>query len=317
MASSVIFARLRRGVPSEARRPAFDAVSIPAYVALAAVAVATVAALILLGFTVDLTPLGYSIWAAWLWIGGVLVKRVGHHKLGTAVEAIGFLFVADVFFLYLIPALTALALPDADPLLIKADAALRFDWRTVAGALEPHQRALTYLVAVYRSIVWQPIVVISLLAATNRTARIWSFALGWIVTLSIISAIYPLIPAQGPMTFYHIAQERFPGLLSDGPWGFSPIIHQIRDLGVRHITQQMLTGLVSFPSFHVAAAVLLAWAAWPIRFAGSVFLLLNLVMAAASIICGPHYLVDVLSGLAVAVVAIGLVAPIHVSGRHA
>lgn len=67
-----------------------------------------------------------------------------------------------------------------------------------------------------------------------------------------------------------------------------------------------LYGLITFPSFHVAAAVLIAYAArgTPLAFLA---LVLNLVMAVSALSEGGHYLVDVLAGAAVAGLAIGVV----------
>lgn len=306
MAATTVFSRLRHGVPSDDHGPAFDRASFPAYVAFLLTALATGTAVVMLGFSLDPALLRYVAWAPWLWLGGVLVKRVGHPRIGGACEAIGLLYLSGFVFLLLITTITALAAPFADRMLIESDRVIGFDWRRVAAAIEPHQRALSYLTAAYRSFAWQPALVLALLFAQSRSDRAWRFVLAWIGALAIATAIYPFVPAEGPMRFYHVAQARFPGLLGDSAWRFGPIIQAVRDGGVRHLTASSMTGLVSFPSFHVAGAALLAWAAWPIRLLGVPLVALNVVMAVAAILCGPHYLVDAIAGLAIAAIAIGV-----------
>ncbi len=306
MAASTVISRLRHGVPSADHGPAFDRASFPVYVALLLTAMTTATATVMLGFSVDPPLFLHVAWAPWLWLGGVLVKRVGHPRIGGACEAIGLLYLSGFAFLLLITVITALAAPFADRMLVASDKLIGFDWRRLAAAIEPHQRALSYLTAAYRSFAWQPALVLALLFAQSRGDKAWPFVLAWMITLAIAAALYPFVPAEGPMRFYHVAQARFPGLLGDSAWRFGPIIQAVRDGGVRHLTASTMTGLVSFPSFHVAGAALLAWAAWPIRLLGLPLVLLNAVMAFAAILCGPHYLVDVIAGLAIAAIAIGV-----------
>jgi membrane-associated phospholipid phosphatase len=78
----------------------------------------------------------------------------------------------------------------------------------------------------------------------------------------------------------------------------------IRDGSLRIIDFGALTGVVTFPSFHAAAAVLYLWAFWPVRWIGPIALLVNIAMLLATPICGGHYFVDVFAGIAVAAAAI-------------
>jgi membrane-associated phospholipid phosphatase len=67
-----------------------------------------------------------------------------------------------------------------------------------------------------------------------------------------------------------------------------------------------VVGVVSFPSFHVIWAVLSARALWPmpgLRIVGAVMALL---VAVSTVTTGWHYVVDVLAGLVMAAVALGV-----------
>lgn len=303
MAGSIIV-RLRSGVPKDEVRNPFARDSLPAYTATITVILAAAAMLAARGMTAEPSAFLNLSYPAWLWVGGVMAKRVGHHRVGTLAEAVGIVGVASFFFVLLQAGLTTIALPDADALLISADRLVGFDWKRTADWLHPHQEAMIYITAIYRSIVWQPPIILACLCYANRTGRLWTFVLAWLVSLAIVMMIYPFLPAQGGFLYYHFQPEAWPGRLSDDPWRFGPVIHALRDSGVRHLQPGDMTGLVSFPSFHVAAAVLLGWAARPLRIIGPIALVLNIGMALAAIICGPHYLVDVIGGAAIALLAI-------------
>ena len=78
----------------------------------------------------------------------------------------------------------------------------------------------------------------------------------------------------------------------------------VRDGSLRQLSLTALTGLVTFPSFHTAAAVLYLWAFWPVRWIGPAAVAINVVMVLATPICGGHYLVDVFAGIGIAVASI-------------
>lgn len=91
------------------------------------------------------------------------------------------------------------------------------------------------------------------------------------------------------------------------PWSTADLIETIRNGEQREITAAM-GGLVSFPSFHAAAAIMLAWAAAPLRWIGLPVIALNVAMWCSTLISGSRYLVDLIAGTLVAVAAISLAA---------
>src|SRR5262249_43917429 len=87
-------------------------------------------------------------------------------------------------------------------------------------------------------------------------------------------------------------------------------LDQVRDLGpvrdgaLRHLDLFGLAGIVTFPSFHAASAVLYAWAFWPVRWMRPIALIANAAMLAATPIDGGHYFIDLIAGIAIAAFAI-------------
>ena len=65
-----------------------------------------------------------------------------------------------------------------------------------------------------------------------------------------------------------------------------------------------MTGLVSFPSYHMTEVVLFTWAGWSVKWLRWPLLALNLVVVVSIPVIGAHYFIDVLGGAVVAIVAI-------------
>lgn len=73
---------------------------------------------------------------------------------------------------------------------------------------------------------------------------------------------------------------------------------------LRHLKLFELAGVVSFPSFHAASAVLYLWALWPVRVIGIVAAAMNVLMIASTPVIGAHYVIDVIAGVLLAVICI-------------
>ena len=67
-----------------------------------------------------------------------------------------------------------------------------------------------------------------------------------------------------------------------------------------------MEGLIAFPSYHTANAILFVWALWPLRLLRPVMLALNALLIASTPLAGAHYLVDLIGGALVAAGAIFL-----------
>lgn len=304
MAGSKVLTRLRTGVAKEEMQPAFDRESILAYVVAVPAFLITAALFLSLGFSADLTLSGYYVIAFWPWLGGVLAKRVGHPRLGGAAEMIGLIYALSLTAIFATMALSEISAPFSDRFLAETDRYLHFDWISLARLAAPHETLIALLTAAYRSVGWQPAAIISILFAQRRGDRARALVAAWGIGLVISCSVYPIFTAEGPFAFYKISPQTFPNALSDDPWRFGPIISSIRDHGIRHMSEQMLTGLITFPSFHAAAAVFLGWAIYPVRLVRVPIILLNVVMLAATILCGSHYFIDLIGGIIVALVSL-------------
>ena len=87
-------------------------------------------------------------------------------------------------------------------------------------------------------------------------------------------------------------------------WVFGRVIEIVKQ-GARSIRPELVTGFISFPSYHATAAAIFSWAMWPTRARWPV-LLLNSCMAISAMLVGAHYLVDILAGLGVGAISVML-----------
>lgn len=186
-----------------------------------------------------------------------------------------------------------------DPLLIRADAALGFDWASFARWVSGLNGAGAALSYVYQSSLFQLAGLILLLGFGGHRVALHRFMLvGMLGSLASI-AIWSLAPSIGPGAMLDSAVElRLHRVLAADYT--RQMFALLRD-GPRVVSANALLGLISFPSMHtVMAAMAVAYsrrtfAFWPLA-------LLNALMLPAILIHGEHHLIDVVGGLALFVV---------------
>jgi PAP2 superfamily len=210
-------------------------------------------------------------------------------------------------------AAAALNLPLQDALLDHLDRAMGLDWRAYLAFVNDHGVVRTALNIGYGMIRWPIFIIPVALVLVRDYRRLQEFTLAFALALIVTTIVSALVPAIG--TFYHLH------LTAADYANINPAayLEQLRDLppvrdgSLRRLDLLALTGLVTFPSFHAASAVLYVWALWPVRWLRGVALVSNATMLAATPIHGGHYFVDVIAGVAVA--AAGIVAARWVSRR--
>jgi hypothetical protein len=196
------------------------------------------------------------------------------------------------------------ALPMQDASLLAIDRALGLDWASYVGYVDARPGLAALMNCGYAMIRWPIFAIPVVLAALGRYRRIEEFTFAFGLALFVTTLISGLVPAIGvyqqigldPATLKHIDPGAYLDQLRDLPPTRAGIL--------RHLELLNLGGIVTFPSFHAASAVLYTWALWPLRWARPLVLLVNGVMLAATPLNGGHYFVDVIAGVAIAVSAI-------------
>ena len=188
----------------------------------------------------------------------------------------------------------ASGLPYRDAELLAADRWLGFDLQGYLGYFNARPRLAMLTLIAYMSMLWQPPIVFVVLTLTRRVERLQSFAVSLVVSLAITIAIFALLPALGWYGYLRFDPAAYPNL-----GFFTDFVSHLEDLHsgtLRAIPLDDIRGIISFPSYHAAAAVLAIWAIWPIRFVRWPLLVLNALMVTATPIAGGHYFVDVIGG---------------------
>jgi uncharacterized membrane protein len=195
-------------------------------------------------------------------------------------------------------------LPMQDATLLAMDRAIGLDWGAYVKFVDGHTALASWLNVGYAMIGWPLFAIPVFLAAKHRYQRIEEFTFAFGLALAATAVISALVPAIG--VYQEIGLD--PGTLKNIIPG--AYLDQLRDLpptraGVlRHLDLLGLGGIVTFPSFHAASAVLYLWALWPVRWMRPLVLLANGAMLAATPLNGGHYFVDVFAGMLIAVLAI-------------
>lgn len=220
---------------------------------------------------------------------------------------------------YLIAATTALCsaalattgLPYADDALAAADRAFGFDWLAAMAWFQSSPRAATVLIEAYLAINWQPQLAILLLCTLCSRAQAYRFVTAWAVCLLLTVACFPFLPAIAAFQHYGVDPRAMPGPTNWMAWRMTEVLEPLRNGTDTVLGSAELTGIITMPSFHAAAAILLMFGFWPLRWLRWPAIVLNALMFASAVPVGAHYMVDTLGGLALALVAIAVAMLVH------
>jgi hypothetical protein len=215
-------------------------------------------------------------------------------------------FLAEIpgkFFTYIAAAsvleyyLATSSAPLHDDLMIRADHALGVDWPALCWWADAHPGLRTLLAVPYFSLAAESGLVLCVVALFHpRRARRFTTAL-------ILSSLFtiPLLwvfPVGGP--FVAFADAGLPRSCVSLAYGGTEHYLQMRAHALAAIPLDDIRGIIAFPSYHAACAVLLTYflRGVPVLFPAAV--IFNLMMVLATPLIGGHYVIDVLAGLAVA-----------------
>ena len=199
---------------------------------------------------------------------------------------------------------TSLGLPLLDAHLARIDTALGFDWLATLEFVDRRPLLGAALRFSYASSMAQVVFALIVLAATRQFVRLADFLALFTITSLTTVLLSSLLPAAGAFVHYDP-----PAALRDVVGADAGIWHlkhftALRSGAMHTIDAAAIEGLVTFPSFHTALAVVTAWAFWRTRFLASAAIGLNALVIASTVPVGGHYLIDVLAGGALAAAAI-------------
>ena len=197
-------------------------------------------------------------------------------------------------------------LPLQDANLLAIDRALGLDWAAYVRYVNDHPVLAAWLGYGYNMIRWQVFAVPVVLAAKGLYRRIAEFLFAFGLALIATTIISALVPAIGVYQQIGLDPASLPNIEAGA------YLEQLRDLPptrdgtLRHLDLLGLAGIVTFPSFHAASAVLYSWALWGARWMRPIVVVANGALLLGTPIVGGHYFIDIFAGVAVAVVAIAV-----------
>jgi membrane-associated phospholipid phosphatase len=191
-----------------------------------------------------------------------------------------------------------LPLPRWDEALATADRALGLNWLEMYQWLTRHPAIEAFTHAVYNSLDREMLILLVALELLGHHSQARAFLLWFMVSAIAALGIGALMPAAGAFVYYHLPIASAVGYVSQ--WA------DLRDGTLRTINPFNYQGLVVFPSFHATLAVLCACAAWPLRILKIPLLALNLLIILSSPASGGHYFIDIIAGVILAALTIGL-----------
>jgi hypothetical protein len=180
------------------------------------------------------------------------------------------------------------------------DAALGLDWAAIRAAVDRSFFATWLLTIAYHSLIPQMVLIILLLSAAGLHSLLRTTVLAAVLAGFATILLSGQMPAMGNIfdaaSYRHLPQS-VAALHAD-------IISGLRTGALRTIDLRQMMGIVTFPSYHAALALIFiaAFRHLPkVRTLGSAWAGLTIV---ATPISGGHYGVDVLAGLGVAMLSL-------------
>jgi hypothetical protein len=187
-----------------------------------------------------------------------------------------------------------------------ADAAFGLNWIEFLFWLNDRPTLTKLLNTAYLSIFAQAIVLVPILVVRGEYKRLYTSILAFQISGIACVTFAGIVPAIGAYDYFKItAATHHPDIvLATMDSHVQDVLRLRSNLPV--IPLDNLQGILVFPSFHAALAILLAWAFWCVPVARWVGLLINTMMLVATPISGGHYFVDIPAGILIAVLAITL-----------
>jgi membrane-associated phospholipid phosphatase len=120
--------------------------------------------------------------------------------------------------------------------------------------------------------------------------------LAFVLTVMATVVISVFLPATGAYAFLGLSPSDYRHLHPVDDFDHMRHLPLLREGKMRVLEIGQLTGIVTFPSFHAAGAILYLWALWAI--------ICNVLLLLSTPIDGGHYFIDVVAGVSLAILSI-------------
>ncbi|WP_420406969.1 phosphatase PAP2 family protein [Hoeflea sp.] len=197
--------------------------------------------------------------------------------------------------------------PLADEALAAMDRTIGFDGVAFIRLIDGMPLLSWALMQSYVSFALQLMILPVLLVLFDRAASACALVLSYAIVCAIASIVSVWFPALGSHVVYDIDPASLQSVNAYFGHAFLSEFHGVRESAAFTVSLDRAEGILTFPSVHAAVALLCAACAWSVTLLRYPFLLLNVLMATATLTHGAHYLIDTIAGLALAVVVLAAV----------
>ncbi len=235
--------------------------------------------------------------------GRYLISRAWGTRSAFVLLAIAQLTVLGLFGAPLTYIAASANLPLQDANLAHLDQLLWLDWPAYYDFFVTRPLLLQYAVFFYAMILSPTLTVPIVLGFSKNYVRLQRFVLACTLTVCVTALVSALVPAIGTYQQYGLPadSESFKAM------GYLIQLERLplaRDGSLRILELSQISGIVTFPSFHAAAAILALWGFWAVWWLRPLALILNGGMLIATPLIGGHYFIDVFAGVALAALSI-------------
>lgn len=228
-------------------------------------------------------------------------------SLAVMSASVGFLVVFTPFGAILSYATTAFNLPLLDHWYALADEWMGLDWLAIMRWIAEVPHLPGTLRFFYSTSLPHVAIAIVALGMSGQSERLKTFIFLFAATGAVTCVLSGLLPAAGAFP-YHAPSAELRAAFGEqvGVWHVAHF-NGLRDGTFTMIDLMSVQGLVTFPSYHTALAVVCAWATWSVRLVAWPSALLGTLIIVATPHIGGHFVVDIVAGAAIAFAAIWLV----------
>jgi len=215
--------------------------------------------------------------------------------------------------------MAALGSDPADAWLAGWDHALGFDWVQYLHWINAHPAVAAPLQLAYESLMPQMVALIVVLGLGERLDALRTAILGAMLAGLANILISGALPAFDAYVHFGLTPADYPNLHPSASFVHMKDVLGLRDGSLRTLSLTTMQGIITFPSYHSALAIVFGWgfsraSLWYVRWPGMTFAAMTLF---ATPIDGGHYLSDVLAGCAIAAISLWIASrAIHVDLRR-
>lgn len=293
----------------------------PAYASLPAIMLAivvTVTAVDCVWATIrhfDIDRAAYARLAALsllLWLASLFYDRVREAPaIAAMLFGTAFLIAFSAGFSVLNYFLLTVAHTRIDGQLAMVDRAMGVNWPAMMTAMAPHPFINRLLRLCYESVLPQVALLVVCLGWRGQAKQIHEFCVALALGAALTTAVWTMYPSFGAFSVYDLPTAVSARLNLSLDQHYAHDLVRLLANGPGRISPTEVKGLIGFPSFHAAMAVLVVWYGRKLPYVRWPLLMWNVVVLLATPMQGGHHVVDVAAGIAVTAAAVALTA--HIS----